>query len=254
MARKTLRRDITDEEYRRMCTLESPAFRKDKETFLNHWKHEDDLFAEPIVVACKAERGAGIEAIKDQQRRQGEFMAELIELCHKWPSITPGDVQGAPSSVPGPKVRLAPYSPRTWPRDGSVLLSVDPTTTGDEIKRQWQNIKKALGRRSQRQGASDRALKLRIYKLYQARAQSGARPINNFSEIARIVKKKRSTVVGLYDSVYKDIHGIKPKSIRRLTPDFKFADHFSSCLECQTKGICALANDELTAQLRQPGM
>ena len=137
-------RDLTDKEYLRECTLRNPAFIKARREFLKRWESEPDLFAEPIVLARKAERGKGLDAIKEQQRRQGRFWSELITLCNDWPSITPNDVIGGASTTPGPKVRLAPYSPGTWPRDGSLLLCVHPTVTGIEFKRSFQKIKKNL--------------------------------------------------------------------------------------------------------------
>ncbi len=136
--------DLTDEEYRRECTLRNHAFIKARREFLNRWQSEPDLFAEPIVVARKAERGKGLDAIKEQQLKQGRFLSELVKFCNGWPSITPGDVIGGVSAPPGPKVQLAPYSPVSWPRDGSLLLWVHPTATGDEVKSCFQRIKREI--------------------------------------------------------------------------------------------------------------
>src|SRR5215831_5379144 len=142
---KSPSREITGEEYLRQCTLRNPAFRKEQKEFSNRWNSQTLLFTEPSIVARK-KRGQPIEAfMEEEQRKQGRYLREVIEFHHRWPTINPDDVQGAASSSPpGPKVRLAPYSPTYWPRDGSVLLSVHSTATGDEVKRGWREIKRGL--------------------------------------------------------------------------------------------------------------
>src|SRR5262249_33664326 len=68
-----------------------------------------------------------------------------IEICNAWPSITSGDILLIKEPPPpGPKVRLAPYSPVTWPGDGSLLLYAHPTATGDEVENDFQKIKRQI--------------------------------------------------------------------------------------------------------------
>jgi hypothetical protein len=78
------RRDLT-EEYRRECILRNSVFIEDRNQFLNRWKSEPALFADPIVVARKAERGNGVRAMQEQQRKQGQYFGEAIKLSAKWP-------------------------------------------------------------------------------------------------------------------------------------------------------------------------
>jgi hypothetical protein len=137
--------DLTEEYYRRWCTLQNSAFDKALKEFSKRWESEPDLWEASIVVARKAERGKGIVAIQDQQQKQGQFLSELIKVCNAWPSITPGDVLVIEGALAfGPKVRLAPYSPVTWPRDGSLLLYVHPTATGDAVESAFQMIKREI--------------------------------------------------------------------------------------------------------------
>lgn len=229
-------RDLTDEEYRRECTLRNSAFIKARRTFVECWQSEQDLFAEPIVVTRKVERGKGLDAIKEQQRKQGQFLAEVIRFCNAWPSITPQDVIGGATSAPGPKVRLASYSPLTWPRDGSLLLSVDPTTTGEEIKQQWQKIKRGLGLIKHRSRA-EKALKIRIYDL---RIKDG----KDFRKIAKATGKPASTVFSLFVSACRDIGHVIDKKQKRKDPAFDLQEHFSGCSSCQTGRLCRLAEEK----------
>lgn len=135
---------LTGEAYRRWCTLQNPAFIKAQREFVKRWQCEPDLFEHPIVVARKAERGRGLDAIREQQRRQGEFFSGLEKFLSDWPRITPNDVIGGASTLPGPTVRLALYSPVTWPGDGSLLLSIHLWATGDEVEIGFQRIKREI--------------------------------------------------------------------------------------------------------------
>jgi len=73
-------------------------------------------------------------------------LAELIDLCNQWPTVTPFDViaeVGRHGEV-GPKVRLAPYVPALWPKDGSILLQVLRTTIGDEFKSAFLGLNREI--------------------------------------------------------------------------------------------------------------
>ena len=83
---------MTEEEYRRACTVENPQFKKERDAFLVRWEPDKDLFADAIVVARKDERGKGLDAVNNQRRRQAQFMGDLLGICERWPSITPADV------------------------------------------------------------------------------------------------------------------------------------------------------------------
>jgi hypothetical protein len=92
-----------------------------------------------------------MEAIKNQQRRQRQFMAELGKLCRKWPSITPADILETAVGPAGPKVRLAHYSPATWAH-GDLLLHLHPGATGDEVETDFQKIKRDLAPKRRNRG------------------------------------------------------------------------------------------------------
>lgn len=175
--------------------------------------------------------------MEEEQRKQGRYLREVIEFHHRWPTINPDDVQGAASSSPpGPKVRLAPYSPTYWPRDGSVLLSVHSTATGDEVKRGWREIKRGLRLNQRRVRIGERSIKIRIYDMYQAGF--------TFPQIAKAVKKSRSTVYALYDSVVRDIQGVGPGSQRGLDPNFDLNEHVAAgCPSCNKGRLCALVEE-----------
>src|SRR3989338_5675035 len=128
--------DLTEEEYRRWCTLQNPAFVTALTDFRKSWPSPPS-FPPPRV-------GLRIEAVKQYQAQERAYLAELVKFCNAWPTITPDDIIGGATTAPGPKVRLAPYSPVTWPRDGSLLLWVHPTATGDEVERGFQRIKRNM--------------------------------------------------------------------------------------------------------------
>lgn len=228
----------TEEEYRRWCTLQNPAFIEAKREFLKRWQSEPDLFAESILVARKAERGKGWDAIREQQRKQGRFLSELVKFCNAWPSITPGDIIAAASTTPGPKVRLAPYSPLTWPRDGSLLLCVYPTATGDEIKKAWREIKTAIQQGKAKRLSGQRRLKSEIYELYYDRGMK-------FPAIAKKLKKPVSTVAYLLGSVCRDTGRVSVRGQKRMDSTFDYSEHSAGCAECKRVGVCPLAEEKM---------
>lgn len=243
LTRKPTTRDLSHENYRRECTLRNSAFREDRKHFLARWESESDLFVDAIVVARKAQRGQGLEAMKEQQLKQRRYNAEMIELCHKWPSITPSDISGAATGEPGPKVRLAPFSPTSWPRDGSILLCVDKTTTGDEIKRQWQSIKRGLHLNERRVRGSQQNLKLRIFDMYYEDNKTLGR-------IASVLGKPIQTVYRLLIAVCREIGKVRDKS--RADPSFDEKAHWGDCSLCQKGTLCSLAETKLG--LKQPAI
>lgn len=235
---KSAQRDLTDEEYRRQCTLRNPAFIKEREVFQNRWTSEPDLFAEAIVVARTAKRGQGIEAIKEQQRKQGRFFHELTELRQRWPSIAPGDIDSArvAAGEPGPKVQVVFELKGIWPRDGSVRLRVDPTTTGDEIKQQWQKIKDGLRLTEHRVRRGQQTLKLQIYDMRCGGDKT-------LSQIATGLIKPISTVYRLFVAVCRDIGNVREKG--HADPSFDEREHWDNCSLCQKGGLCSLAEKKL---------
>src|SRR3989338_1184122 len=128
--------DLTEEEYRRWCTLQNPAFVTALTDFRKSWPSPPS-FPPPRV-------GLRIDAVKQYQAQERAYLAELIKFCHYWPSVGVSDITGEGSSTPGPKVQLAPYSPVTWPRDGSIVLYVHPTAIGDEVESGFQRIKREI--------------------------------------------------------------------------------------------------------------
>lgn len=222
-------RDLTDEEYLRECTLRNPAFVTALRDFRKRWPFPPSFPPSQV--------GLRIEAVKQYQAQERAYLAELVKFCNDWPSITPSDVIGGASTLAGPKVRLAPYSPVTWPHDGSLLLCVHRTATGDEVKQAWQGIKKAFfpGKRIRR---GEKALKLRIYDLY-------VKDNKTFREIANQVKKPLRTVAYLFGSVCKDIPHPSEKGKKRLDLTFDHKGHFATCSTCLKGRLCPVAEQKL---------
>jgi hypothetical protein len=233
---KRARRDLTGE-YRRECVLRNPAFIEDRNQFLNRWKSEPGLFADPIIVAKKAERGHSIRAIQEQQRKQGQCFGEAMKLFAKWPSVTLADITGAGSDAPGPKVQVAFDLREGWPRDGSILLRVSSATTGEEIKQQWQRIKNGFGL-SEHRLRGNGALKIRIYDLYFDDHRT-------FTQIAKELGKSVSSVYGLFISACMDIGHVRDQKQKRIDLRFDHRKHFSACVECIKGNLCRLAEEKI---------
>jgi hypothetical protein len=167
----------------------------------------------------------------------------LFNLCERW-GLTPGDIATGTEQIPQvmAKVSLVPYPPAGWPHDGSFLLRIDPTTTGDEIKRQWQNIKKGL-RLSQKRVRGTKALKLRIYDLY-------IQDRKTFQQIASETKKSVSSVYGLFISACNDIGHVREQTQKRMDPRFDLREHCSSCRQCKAGRLCHLAEEKAGLKMR----
>lgn len=234
--RKSAKRpDLTDEEYRRECTVRNPAFIKDRRQLLKRLASENRLFAEPIVVARGADRGRGIEAIAEQQRKQAQFFSEAIALRNKWPGVNLDDIVGERSSATAtpPKIQVAFGLRAAWPGDGSVLLRVDASTSGDEIKQQWLKIKKGLGITKNR-ARGEKALKIRIYDRYYHDGRT-------FHQIAKETGKSVSSVYGLLISTCTDIGHVRDPKQKHIDPGFDLKEHFAGCAQCISGRLCRLA-------------
>ena len=86
----------------------------------------------PSSSPAKAERGRGIEAIKDQQIRQRRFGAELVQLCRKWPSITPADIDRRDRNTSHKKASV--HAVNLEPGKESIILAFKTTATGKQVK------------------------------------------------------------------------------------------------------------------------
>lgn len=227
----------TEKEYRRWCTLQNPAFLTALRDFRKRWPSPPS-FPSPQV-------GLRIQAVKQSQAQETAYLAELVKFCNGWPSITPGDVIGGVSAPPGPKVRLAPYSPLTWPRDGSLLLCVCPTTTGNEIKKAWHEIKTALRQGKAKRFSGRWRLKSEIYELYYDQGMK-------LPAIAKTLKKPVSTVAYLLGSVCQDIGHVRVRDQKRMDLAFDLGEHYANCAECQRGRLCTLAEEK--AGLKEHGL
>lgn len=118
-----------------------------------------------------------------------------------------------------------------------IFVSVTPTATGDDAKREFHKIKRAVSRRRLRLGSLQ--LKLSVYDMYVDKGKS-------FRQIARVVGKHPSTVFDLFVSVCRDM-GTNKKSSRemRFDPLFDHQEHFSTCLSCQKGWACKLAAEKI---------
>jgi hypothetical protein len=152
-------------------------------------------------------------------------------------SVTLADITGGGSNTPGPKVRIAFESREAWPRDGFILLRVSPTTTGEEIRLQWQKIKKCLGLTKHRLRGNG-ALKIRIYDLYFDDRRT-------FMQIAKETGKSVSSVYGLFISACMDIGKVRDEKQKRMDLRFDHQKHFSGCEQCKKGDLCRLAEEKI---------
>lgn len=134
-------------------------------------------------------------------------------------------------------MRLAPYSPVTWPRDGSLLLRVHPAATGDEVKQAWQKIKRELIPTKRRLRRGERRLKLSIYDSYY-------RDGKKYRKIATETEKSVSAVFELLVSACRDISHVRNPKQKRMDPGFDLKEHYFGCPQCKTGHLCRLAEEK----------
>ncbi|MCZ6625867.1 MAG: hypothetical protein O7B35_16830, partial [Deltaproteobacteria bacterium] len=116
-----------------------------------------------------------------------------------------------------------------------ITISVDPMSTGAEVRRDVEGINSSLSKRRQR---GQRRLKLDIFDKYQ----SGW----SIRKIALANRRKRSTVYELFDTVCKDIGKAKVKGKPLVDDKFDPKEHFPTCRQCQTgPRLCRLAETHL---------
>ena len=134
------------------------------------------------------------------------------------------------------KVCLVADTRGSWPRDGSIVLRVHPTATGDEVKRAYQKIKRRFFPKRLR--PDNRRLKLEIYDLYFSDRRK------TLKEIAKIVKKPIQTVAYLLSCVCQDIGHLKQRDQKKVDLSFDFKAHFSDCSSCLEGRLCPLAEEK----------
>jgi len=291
--------DLTDEDYLRECTLRNPAFIKARRAFQKRWGSSADILGLPPPTV-----GLKLKDLRSHLDKQPPYLKALVSIQNDWPSVNAFDIIGEEetSKQVGPKVRLAPYHPALWPKDGSILLqihrtvigeeikgdyqrikhqlapqikthegewkyvrrrrkkgqtrlkteilklanrptlagewiavSVDPMSTGDEFRRDFERIKRSFPKRRQRVG--QRRMKLDIYDM----CEKGWR----FPRIAFAVRRSHSTVYDLLETVCRDIGITKVKGKPMVDPDFYLDEHHSTCSQCQKGRLCHLAESKL---------
>ncbi|MBI2089926.1 MAG: hypothetical protein HYT78_14510 [Deltaproteobacteria bacterium] len=213
--------ELSDKDYLRECLYRNPDFIEAKRAFQKRWPNEKDLFP-------------------DKNIRVSEFNAQQTAYFHDWVNFWwdwPGSIllgendQAQPTTQP--KVSLAQDIPSSWPRDGSIVLRVHPTATGDEVKRAWQRIKKVLPTRR----LGEKALKLRVYGL---RIRDG----KTFRQIARETEKSVSAVFELLVSGCRGIGHVRDPKQKLMDPGFDLKEHYSGCPQCKTGRLCRLAEEK----------
>jgi len=133
--------DLSDEEYLRECTLRNLAFIEARGAFQKRWDSSNDLFGLPPPKA-----GLTVKELKSRGDKQKAYLAAVVSFLNDWPAVSPFDLIDAgdqPKQL-GPKVRLAPYNPALWPKDGSILLQIHRTVTGKGIELPFQRIMEQL--------------------------------------------------------------------------------------------------------------
>ena len=112
-----------------------------------------------------------------------------------------------------------------------ITVRVDPMSTGDEFRRDFEKIKRSFPKRRQRR--SQWKLKLAIYDMYQDNWQ--------IPKIALAVRRLRPTVYDLLSSVCRDIGITKVKGKPMVDPDFSLNEHYPTCSQCLKGRLCRLA-------------
>jgi hypothetical protein len=209
-----------------------------------------EMSEEDYLRECQSRNPEFIKAERDVQKRRqtlfpdesirlSEFNAEQMawfeDFINFWYDH-PGPVLLGNHDYPNiqPKVMYVRDMPGSWPRDGSIILRVHPTATGDEVKRAYQKIKRRFFPKRLR--PDQRRVKLAIYDLYYAEKKA-------FGEIAKLVKKPVSTVAYLLSSVCHDIGHARGGSREKSDPSFDFPAHFSECPSCRGGRLCSLAEE-----------
>ncbi len=240
--------DLSPSTYLREVTLRKPKFQQALRNFQRQIPPDFDWYMPPRTGGRHTR-----EEWEEQKRRIG---VELVEFLKRWPFISVDDLTGDPTR---PKV-FAVFEHPTPP--GFILLQVHLSATGDEVKRTFQRIKRELaplfvGTLRQRSGTfRDR---LAVWDLV---VEKGC----TFPQVARKLRKKVSTVKGLYWAARRDILGIgsKAKSSRAdrqraqlVKVDLSDTDrHFRDCPECSKaktpEEFCASMRAYVVQDVRSP--
>jgi hypothetical protein len=210
------------------------------------------LSEKDYLIECQKRNPDFILAQRDlEKRRRTLFPDENIRLseCNAQQKAWVNDFINSWWHRPGPllleshdhpysrsKVCLVADTPDSWPRDGSILIRVHPTATGDEVKRAYEKIKKHFF--SKRVRPDNWRLKLEIYDLYFSDRR------RTLKEIAKIVKKPIATVAHLLAGACRDIGHLKQRHPREVDPSFDFEAHFSGCSSCLSGRLCPLAEEK----------
>lgn len=227
------RNEPSDEAYLRECTLRNNFFRKEQQAFLKRWPSRPQ-FPPP-------QTGLKLKTVEEWQAQERAYLADFAKFLERWRVSPDTQLLGQPA----PKVSLAKYDPRFWP-PGRVLLDVDLTATGDEIKKAWQEIKAALRQGKAKRLSGQRRLKLKIYDLYYDLGM-------NLPAIAKKLKKPVSTVAYLLGSVCQDIGRVRVKGQKRMDLAFDYGEHYPNCAQCREQGRpCTFAEENLG--LREHGL
>lgn len=199
--------DISQIEYLRQVTLRKPDFQK----ALRRLQKQSPP---PTDWECPSK---GIPPEQWNKQKQ-EFLGHRFMFMEQWPFISPEDVglsvgQQWPDR---PRVYLVRDSPFFAPHpapEGFIALHVHENTTGDELKKTWQRLKRSLpkttGKVRHRSGSLQDRVK--IWDLMMKEEQT-------FPVVARRLRKPLSTVKSLYWAIRWDILG-PPLKERRSRSD-----------------------------------
>jgi len=144
-----------------------------------------------------------------------------------------------------------------------IHTMIHETLSGDEVKKEWQRMKKAFNASRRRETFVGVPLigvprhtkmegktvfqrfrpeiakqKLKIYDMYVKEGKT-------ILEIVQHLKVPRSSVHRLLTSVCIDIGYNRPKGQFHFNPSFDLHTHFSGCSPCQTGILCSLAEEKL---------
>ena len=223
--------DISQAESLRQVTLRKPDFQK-------ALKRLQEQSPPPPDWECPS-KGVSPEQWNTQKQK---FNGHCLMLMEQWPFISPEDVGLSVSQQwpDRPRVYLARDSPFFAPHhapEGFIALHVHENTTGDELKKTWQRLKRSLpkttGKVRHRSGSLQDRVK--IWDLMMKEEEQ------TFPVVARRLRKPLSTVKSLYWAISRDILGPRPKEQKSRSDrqailiaqvDASDQDHFRTCHKC----------------------